>query len=384
MIERDITKLIRERLGRYPAVVLVGPRQCGKTTLARSFGGRYFDCEVDGDVARLDAEWDVVVKGDDLVILDEIQEAPDIFRRLRAAIDADRDRRGRFLLLGSVAPALMQGVGESLAGRMGLIHLSPFVLPELNDERLDDLWLYGGFPDGGIRDSAMYPVWQQDYIEAIITRDLPFWGLTAAPRLMRRLAAMLGADHGSTFNAAQLGESLGIDHKTVQRYCDHLEGAFLIRRLPPWSGNIRKRLVRRPKVYWRDSGLLHGLMQVQDREDLYRKPFSGASWEGFVIEQTLRVLDNAGARAEPFFFCTSDGHELDLVLEWQGKTWAIEIKLTSNPNSEMIKRLHRVADHIDADRRVLVCRIAKPFGDERSLVCDLPRWLAQLQTAAAS
>jgi len=380
MFDREIATLIRQRLAMYPAVVLVGPRQCGKTTLARQQDGYYFDLEVAGDRARLDAEWAQVVGGDRLVILDEAQEDPAVFSRLRSAIDADRDRRGRFLLLGSVSPALMAGVAESLAGRLGMVHMAPLVLAEVGPDRFDDLWLYGGFPDGGIRESGMFPVWQQDYLEALATRDLPQWGLTAPPRLIQRLIAMLAAEHAQTFNASKLGAALGIDHKTVQHYCDRLEGAFLIRRLQPWAANIRKRLVRRPKVFWRDSGLLHGVLEVENREQLYRRPWLGASWEGFVIEQTLASMGHTGLRAKPYFFRTSDGYELDLVLDWGDRLWAMECKLTSDPGRDMVERLHTTADLIGAERRFLVCRIAQGFNNERTQVCDLATWLQMLRS----
>lgn len=178
-------------------------------------------------MTRLDAEWDQFIQLPGLMIMDEVQEAPEVVTRLRSAIDAQRERRGRFLLLGSVAPSLMTGVSESLAGRLSLLRLPPFILGELGAEYLDDLWLRGGFPDGGIREHDLFPAWQDAYLEALATRDLPLWGLASHPRLTLRLMAMLGAEHGQTFNASKLGEALGIDHKTVVRICDHLG-----RRLP--------------------------------------------------------------------------------------------------------------------------------------------------------
>jgi hypothetical protein len=181
--------------------------------------------------------------------------------------------------------------------------------------------------------------------------------------------------HGQPLNASQLGSSLALDHKTVLRYCDFLEGAFLIRRLPPYFANIRKRLVKTPRVYWRDSGLLHALMGTTDLEHLYRQPWLGQSWEGFIIEQTLATLDAIGARAQAFFLRTSDGHELDLVLDWGGRRWAIETKLTSNPSTDMIGRLNQAADMIEADRRILVCRIARKIESDTLLVTSLSGWL---------
>ena len=331
MIPRKLTPLIRQRLAKFPAVALLGTRQCGKTTLAKQFGGRYFDLEQQGVQVLLDAKWDELVAGRELIVLDEAQQAPSTFPRLRGAIDADRKRCGRFLLLGSVSPALMQNVSQSLAGRLAVVHLSPFILPELTTGQMDDLWLFGGYPEGGIVDSTMFGPWQESYLGMLIQRDLPAWGLPAKPQTTDRLVRMLAALQSQTLNASQLGSSLSLDSKTVQSYCDFLEGAFLIRRLQPYFTNIKKRLIKSAKVFWRDSGLLHSMLGVRDMEQLFSQPWVGHSWEGFVIEQTLATLAAVGKPAEPLFFRTSDGHELDLVLDWGVERWAVEIKLTSNP-----------------------------------------------------
>jgi len=315
MRPRICTRRVREVLQRLPAVAVLGPRQSGKTTLARRLGGVYFDLEAAGSAARLDAEWDALARGRKLVVIDEAQREPTVFARLRGTIDADRKRNGRFLLLGSVSPTLMTNVAESLAGRLGLVRLTPFILSELPAGRLDDLWLRGGYPDGGIFEPEMFPDWQAHYLDALVSRDLPQWGLPARPQQTMRLLAMLAASHGQPLNASQIGASLALDHKTVLRYCDLLDRAFLIRRVPPFSGNVRKRIVKTPRVYWRDSGLLHALMNVADLDQLYRQPWLGHSWKGFVIEQTLAILAAAGKRAQPFFFRTSDGYELDLLLD---------------------------------------------------------------------
>ncbi len=378
MIPRVYRRQVQARLRKFPAVALIGPRQCGKTTLARQLGGAYFDMETEGSAARLDAEWEALVTGRQLIIIDEAQNSPEIVSRLRGTIDEDRKRNGRFLLLGSVSPALMKNVSESLAGRLGLVRLTPFILPELEVRQMDDLWLRGGYPDGGILEKSMYPEWQDSYLEMLATRDLPNWGLPAKPRQTMRLLAMLAAVHGLPLNASQIGSSLALDHKTILSHCDFLEGAFLIRRLQPYSTNIKKRLVRTPRVLWRDSGLMHALMGVTDLDHLYRQPWLGHSWEGFVIEQTLNTLSAADLRATPYFFRTSDGHELDLVLDWGTERWAIEIKLTSNPSTSMIERLNTTADLIGASRRVLVCRVARRIETEKLLVASLPVWLRKL------
>jgi predicted AAA+ superfamily ATPase len=363
----------------FPAVTLVGPRQCGKTTLARTLGTRYYDMEAEGDRVRLDAEWNVRVQGDELTIIDEAQQAPELFPRLRGAIDADRKRNGRFLLLGSVSPTLMVNVSESLAGRMAVMRLSPLILPELEDAgQTDALWLHGGYPDGGILYPAMFPEWQRSYLDLLVSRDLPAWGLSAKPRQTLRLLAMLAAVHGQPINASQLGASMSLDHKTVVRHCDFLEEAFLIRRIAPFSANIRKRLVKTPRLYWRDSGLLHALMHVGDMDQLYRQPWLGQSWEGFVVEQTLAALETVGRSVQPFYFRTSDGFELDLVLDWGDTRWAIEIKLTSNPSCGEFERLEKTADLIGADRRVLISRTVQDIETDRLWSISLDGWLRRL------
>jgi hypothetical protein len=378
MIDRLYARQVRDKLGKYPAVGILGPRQCGKTTLARQIGGIYFDMETAGSAARLDAEWETLTAGSELIIIDEAQHAPEVFSRLRGTIDSDRKRNGRFLLLGSVSPALMENVSEALTGRLGLVRMSPFIVPEIETAQMDDLWLRGGYPDGGILQPTMFPDWQKDYLDVLTTRDLPTWGLPAKPRQTMRLLAMLAAIHGQPMNASQLGTSLALDHKTVLTHCDFLEGAFLIRRLPPFFTNIKKRLVKTPRVFWRDSGLLHALMNINDLDHLYRQPWLGHSWEGFVIEQTLSTLAAVGRQPLPFFFRTSDGYELDLVLDWGSERWAIEIKLTSDPSTEMLTRLHRTADLIEADRRILVCRTANKIENENLLVIHLEGWLQRL------
>ena len=384
MRSRLFARQVRAKLRRYPAVAILGPRQCGKTTLARRFAGRYFDMESEGSEAHLDAEWDALAAGRTLVVIDEVQTAPKVLSRLRGTIDADRKRNGRFLLLGSVSPALMEHVSESLAGRLGFVRMTPFILPELPAGQVDHLWLRGGYPDGGILRPARFPEWQRDYLDALVTRDLPAWGLPGRPQQTLRLLSMLAALQGQPLNASQLGASLSMDHKTILSRCDHLEGAFLIRRLPLYSANVKKRLVKTPRVFWRDSGLLHALLNVADIEHLYRQPWLGHSWKGFVIEQTLATIDAIGGRAQPFFFRTSDGYELDLVLDWGTARWAVEIKLTSNPSSQMIARLNQTGDMVGASRRILVCRIARKIENEHVLVINLSGWLKRLMRSRPS
>ncbi len=367
--------LLQQRLKSYPAVALVGPRQSGKTTLARSLSTAYFDLEQEAERLRLDVEWPSLIKTQKLVVFDEAQMYPTLFPRLRGAIDADRRWNGRFLLLGSVAPALMQQVSESLAGRLSLVELSPFTLVELPDTPPRELWLRGGFPDGGILSSSLYPQWQKDYLTLMTQRDLPNWGLSAKPQVMQRLLKMLAAVHGQLWNASQIGQSLGLSYHTVNDYVHFLEGTFLIRKLHPWSANLKKRLVRSPKCYWRDSGILHSLLGVHDYKMLLNQPWVGASWEGFVIEQILNTLNNAAQSLESWFFRTSDGTEIDLLIRHRNILWAIEVKLTSNPSLEDLTRLNRAADMVGADKRVLVSQTTKSAKGSDQISCSLPELL---------
>lgn len=377
MLERQIEALLRQRLSDYPAVALVGPRQCGKTTLARALGGVYIDLEQAPDRLRLDLEWPALVAGQSLLILDEAQASPDVFERLRGAIDAERGRKGRFLLLGSVAPSLMTHVAESLAGRLSLVELTPFMLTELAGVAdMDGLWLCGGYPEGGVLERRRFPQWQTDYLQLLMQRDLPSWGLPARPHVTDRFAHMMAAVHGQSWNASRIGQSLGLNYQTVNAYLDYLEGAFLVRRLQPFHGNLKKRLVKAPKVYWRDSGLLHALMNVPDRERLLMQPWVGASWEGFVIEQVINRLASVGQRFQAFYLRTSDQYEIDLVLDLSRERWAIEVKLTTEPSSDDILRLEKTAKLVAADQRFLVSQVATSVQGESTASCNL-QWLME-------
>jgi predicted AAA+ superfamily ATPase len=380
MIPRQIRRQLIERLKAYPAVAMVGPRQCGKTTLARSIRGVYYDLEHEEDRLRLDLEWDALVAGKNLAILDEAQSWPEVFTRLRGAIDRDRRRMGRFLILGSVSPSLMIRVSESLAGRLSIVELTPFLWTELRGKpSRERRWLCGGYPDGGVLDRKQYPRWQLDYLTLLAQRDLPTWGLPAKPQTTDRLLRMLAAVHGRTWNASQVGRSLGLSYQTVNSYLDYLAGAFLIRRLRPYQTNIRKRLIKNPKVYWRDSGLLHALLMVSDERTLLAQPWVGASWEGFVIEQAIGELSSRGCAFEAYYFRTSDQYELDLVLDLGRDRWAVEIKLTASPGPADMARLDQAADLIGASRRFLVSQVGRSFGDEKRASCNLPSFIERLR-----
>lgn len=380
MLARRIQRQLTERLKAYPAVALVGPRQCGKTTLAQSLRGIYFDLERTEDRLRLDLEWETLVAGKKLAILDEAQAWPEVFARLRGEIDRDRKRMGRFLLLGSVSPSLMIRVSESLAGRLSIIELTPFLWTELKSESSRERrWLCGGYPDGGVLKLKRYPRWQLDYLALLAQRDLPLWGLPAKPQTTDRLLRMLAAVHGQMWNASQLGQSLGLSYQTVNSYVDYLAGAFLIRRLRPFQANLRKRLIKSPKVYWRDSGLLHALLNVSDEHTLLAQPWVGASWEGYVIEQALGELSSRGCAFEAYYFRTSDQFELDLVLDHGRERWAVEIKLTASPGPADMARLDLTADLIGASRRFLVSQVERSSGNLERASCNLPGFIERLR-----
>ncbi len=379
MVKRKVAKLIRERLRRYPAVALVGPRQAGKTTLAWSLRGTYFDLEQASDRLRLDLQWKSTLQGRSLIILDEAQAWPEIFPRLRGAIDANRSRKGRFLILGSVSPSLMVQVSESLAGRLSQVELTPLLANELPGAPLARVWCRGGYPEGGVLHPRRFPQWQRDYLDLLAQRDLPAWGLPAKPQVTLRLLKMLAAVHAYPWNASQVGQSLGLSYHTVNSYLDFLVGAFLIRRLPPYHANLGKRLVKSPKIYWRDTGLLHAVLNVFDEGDLLGMPWVGLSWEGFVIEQVLGAFQQVGRQCEAFFLRTSDQHEIDLVVDFGRSLWAIEVKLTAAPDPEDFGRLNKTADLIKADKRILVTQTTENIARADQVSCNLPWLLAHAQ-----
>ena len=372
MIPRKITKILRDRLAAYPAVALVGPRQCGKTTIARSLQGLYYDIEQQSDQLRVDIEWPDLIGSRELVIFDEAQAWPNLFARLRGAIDVDRRRNGRFLLLGSVSPALMTRVSESLAGRISIVELTPMTASELETPcQRSRHWLCGGYADGGVLSGKGFPRWQRDYLDLLVQRDLPTWGLPARHQTTSRLLRMIAATHGQEWNASRIGRSMALSYHTVNKYLDYLDGAFLVRRLPPYHANIRKRLVKRTKVYVRDTGLLHALLNVTDDDALFNHPAVGASWEGYVVEQVLAALQHADRLSDAYFLRTRDQREIDLVIQLGSELWAVDTKLTTQPTRSDVGRLGENADLIGATKRFLVCRSACSIKSESQVICDL-------------
>lgn len=378
MIKRLMTKNIISRLKSFPAVAILGPRQVGKTTLAKTLSQTYYDLELEQERLRLDIQWNELIKSKEVIILDEAQNYPEIFPRIRNAIDNERKRNGRFLILGSVSPGLMKEVSELLTGRIAICELNPFSILEVDVEQDERLWLMGGYPDGGIIKKENFPVWQGNYLELLAMRDLPVWGLNARPPVIKRFFSMLAASHGSIWNASQIGKSLGISYHTVNSYLGYLEQAYLVRRVLPYHANIKKRLVKSPKVYWRDSGLLHTLLHVNITKELLVKPWVGVSWESWIIEQILIFLNISGFSYDgPYYLRTNDGYEIDLIFSLSGITYAIEIKLSSSPGRGDRERIEKAAGMIGADKKVLISKTPDHIENESFVSTNLRDFLTK-------
>jgi predicted AAA+ superfamily ATPase len=359
MIKRRIHDKLHESIDHSPAVGLLGPRQVGKTTLALEMGATrpslYLDLESPTDRAKLaDAGRYLAEHEDKLVILDEVHRAPEIFQILRGLIDQGRRRGkvgGRFLLLGSASVELLKQSGESLAGRISYLELTPFDATEVDGERMDRLWIRGGFPASFLAANDRISLdWREDFIRTYLERDVPQFGSRIPAETLRRFWTMLAHHQAGMHNAATLAQGLGVDGKTVARYLDLLVDLLLVRRLSPWHRNVGKRLVKSPKVFVRDSGLVHALLGLGNKEQLLGHPVVGPSWESFVLE-TLLVLAPRGTEAN--FYRTAAGAEIDLVLTLPGgKLWAVEIKRSSAPKLE--RGFHLACADLKPARRFVV------------------------------
>lgn len=365
MIKRKVFEIVRQALSQQAAVALMGPRQVGKTTLAlmvgEALGALYLDLEDIQDRDKLShAAVFLSAYEDRLVILDEIHRVPDLFLTLRGLIDQGRrrgKRYGRFLLLGSASLDLMQQSGESLAGRISYIDMTPLDVREVAVESLENLWLRGGFPDSFLAtDEQQSLSWRKDLLRTYLERDVPMFGSRVPAETLRRFWTMLAHSQGGLINASRLAAGLEVSSQTVSRYTDLLVDLLLVRRLQPYHVNVGKRLVKSPKVYIRDSGLLHALLNIPDRNSLLGHPVVGASWEGFVIEN---LINAAPALTVPGFYRTAGGAEIDLLLELPGgERWAIEVKRsrTAKPTRgfyeacEDLKPAKRFVVHAGADR----------------------------------
>lgn len=365
MIGRRLQAQLRSLLAEYPAVVLLGPRQVGKTTLALEIAEMmdsvYLDLESTADRAKLsDVELYLRDHEDRLVIFDEVHRVPDLFRSLRGLIDRGRrkgKRAGRFLLLGSASMDLLRQSGETLAGRVAYLELNPFDVLEVDASARDRLWVRGGFPDSFLASNdGRSLAWRENFIRTYLERDVPQLGPRIPAETLRRFWVMLAHTQGGLLNAATLARGLGVDGKTVAKYLDLMVDLLLVRRLRPWHKNIGKRLVKSPKVYVRDSGITHALLGLGDKEEILGHPVVGPSWEGFVIENLLSV---APERADAGFYRASGGAEIDLVLTFPGqRVWAIEIMRSLDPKPA--RGFHSGCKDVKPDARFVVYP-----GDER-------------------
>ncbi|MBK7000391.1 MAG: ATP-binding protein [Rhodoferax sp.] len=367
MFTRIILPGLLEEIQNSPAVALLGPRQSGKTTLAleaaKSIPSIYLDLESERDRAKLaQPELYLCDHLDKLVILDEVHRAPSLFPVLRGLIDQARrsgKRAGQYLLLGSASLDLLHQSDETLAGRIAYLELGPLYVLETGNDLVDALWLRGGFPESLMAPSDARSLrWRQNFIRTYLERDIPQFGPRIAPDTLRRFWTMLAHHQGGLLNVAQLARNMGVDAKTAQSYIDLLCALLLVRRLPPWHANLGKRLVKSPKVYVRDSGLVHGLLDIATKEELLSHMALGASWEGFVIEN---VLGCAPAMAQAHFYRSSAGAEVDLLLTWpNGTMWAIEIKRSLSPKVE--RGFHAACADLRPTRKLVVYPGAEAFA----------------------
>ncbi len=313
----------------FPVVAILGPRQCGKTTLARTLNAdHYFDLENPQDGARLDQPQLALEDLTGLIVIDEIQRMPELFPLLRYLVDQGKNRK--FVILGSASRDLIRQSSESLAGRIAYHYLGGFRLQDVGPENMKTLWLCGGLPRSFL--AASYEeshLWRGQYVTTFLERDIPQLGINIPARTLRRFWLMLSHYHGQVLNYAELGRSFGVSDMTVRNYCDILEGTFMVRIVQPWYVNIGKRLVKRPKLYIRDSGLFHTLLSIERAEQLYTSPKLGASWEGFALDCVSRALGKEDR--DLYFWHTHGGAELDLFWQWGGQSWGVEFKHEDAP-----------------------------------------------------
>jgi predicted AAA+ superfamily ATPase len=352
IIRKTAIKSIDTALARSRVTALIGPRQCGKTTLARQFvpanSQNYFDLEDPISLARLDEPMTTLAGLSGLVVIDEIQRCPDLFPVLRVLADRT-PLPARFLILGSAVPELLRQSSESLAGRLEIIRISGFSLNDTGVENQESHWLRGGFPCSYLAASGEDSLaWRKNFALTLVERDIPQLGINIPAQALLRFWTMLAHYHGQIWNAAPPAHSLGVSEPTVRRYLDLLEGVFMVRQLQPWHANLKKRQVKAPKVYLRDSGLLHHLLGIKGECDLLAHPGCGASWEGYVIEETLTALQPD----EAYFWATHNGAELDLLLIKDGKRIGLECKRTDAPR--MTPSIRIAMNDLELDRLLVI------------------------------
>ena len=382
MIKRKVQDEMFQLLAEFPAVALLGPRQVGKTTLAKELGSfesqnlRYFDLEDDEDMARMqNASFIFAQYADSCVILDEVQRMPDLFRLLRPVIDANRSP-GRFILTGSASPTLVKGVSESLAGRIAYLELSPINLIEALDSGIGAAqhWFRGGFPTAlTAKTDAAFSRWAEHFIRAYIERDLSLlFGASLSEVIIRNFWYMLAGNNGSIWSAEGYARALGISSPTVKRYLDFLEGAYMVRSLPAWFVNAEKRVVKSPKVYIRDSGLLHEMNRIRSSADLPMHLIVGSSWEGYVIEQVYQLRPK---HLGLYYYRTHNGAECDLILvDGLKPVAAIEIKYALSPT--LTKGFYQVLADLNIEKAFVITPGDKHYNlDDTTMISGLEFFL---------
>ena len=364
-IPRSLETEILDCLRDFPAVAVLGPRQCGKSTLAKALIRKigkalYLDLENPSDLARLrDPELFLSVHADELVCLDEIQRLPEIFAPLRGIIDT-RNRNGQFLILGSASRELLRQSSESLAGRIAYLELTPFLASEVIGKSPDcsyrRLWLRGGFPKSLLaRDDRSSLRWRENFIRTFLERDIPQLGIRIPAPTLRRAWQMCAHNQGQLLNSSRLGSALGVSHTTLRSYLDRLSETYMLRLLPPFAANVKKRLVKAPKIYLRDTGILHALMAVDTYDDLLAHPVLGASWETLVIENL--VASHPGW--EPFFYRTAAGAEIDLVLVRGRRRIAVECKVSTSPT--LSRGFWNALEDLESDEAWIVAPVEEGY-----------------------
>lgn len=378
----DYLKQLSTALRRSPVVAILGPRQCGKTTIARRFESsesiEYFDLESQPDLQRLQNPELVLGPLQGIVILDEIQRMPFLFSTLRVLVDRP-ETTARFLILGSASPELVKNVSETLAGRVEFIQLSGFDIRETGSDRWQSLWLRGGFPRSFLADSDDDSfAWREGFIQTFLERDIPQLGITIPSTAMRRFWTMLAHYHGQLWNASELARSMGLTDKTVRSYLDILTGTFMIYQLQPWHENIGKRQVKSPKIYFRDTGLLHGLLSIVDMHSLYGHPRVGASWEGFALSQFLQIV----RPVQPFFWSSYSGADLDLLFFHRGRRYGVEFKFNEAPKATKSMRI--ALSDLNLEHLWIIFPGARPFPIDDKLstwpLRHIPSLVAKLQS----
>jgi predicted AAA+ superfamily ATPase len=343
---------VRESLGYNPVTAILGPRQCGKTTLARSISesikSTLFDLEDPADFELLKSNPKQIFSGlEGLVIIDEIQRLTELFPLLRVLAD-EADTKRKYLILGSASPDLIRNSSESLAGRIGYVHLTGFRLNEVSTENLLNLWLRGGFPRSYLaQNNSQSFIWRNDFIQTFLERDISMFGFNIPPVTLRRFWLMLAHYHGQVWNGAEFARAMGVSEPTVKRYLDILTGTFMIRQLQPWYENLKKRQVKAPKVYIRDSGILHTLLTLEN-DKIMTHVKVGVSWEGFVIEQLIQLLNTRDC----YFWRTHTGAELDLMVVKNGKKLGFEIKYSDVP--KITRSMNSIIEDLGLDKLYLV------------------------------